>query len=166
MEFELCTPDLAQYFITFKVTTSPTRKQHSSDNSIFRCNHCPATFQHEKSRTIHALKKHDKVKLEMFQCSICDTKFGLKTDLKRHVDRVHGSKKNYACDICQLKFSHTGHVNRHKTNGNGFINDVTITSGYRWIVFIQPNRSFVPSYSNSCLIDTHRTVYLKVKEKS
>ena len=48
--------------------------------------------------TVHEGKKQ-------FKCNICNTNFGKKDHLNRHVKAVHEEKKQFFCEICvvQLK---------------------------------------------------------------
>ena len=41
---------------------------------------------------------------EKFKCDVCDTNFGQRGNLKRHVATVHKGKKQYKCDICNTNF--------------------------------------------------------------
>ena len=54
-----------------------------------------------------------------FLCDICDNRFFIKRDLKRHVIHKHSRKNNLECRICSRVFKRYGHLNYHlKTHTN------------------------------------------------
>ena len=51
--------------------------------------------------------------MENFKCGIGSANFGLKSNLKKHVETVHDGKKQFRCDICNATFGQKQHLNRH-----------------------------------------------------
>jgi hypothetical protein len=48
-----------------------------------------------------------------FVCPLCPSRFKLRTDLTRHIARIHDKERNFECPVCGRRFGHTGHRNRH-----------------------------------------------------
>jgi hypothetical protein len=47
-----------------------------------------------------------------FSCSLCSSRFKLRTDMMRHIARIHGKERNFVCPICERAFGVRVHVSR------------------------------------------------------
>ncbi|KAM3181876.1 hypothetical protein ACTXT7_013490 [Hymenolepis weldensis] len=52
-------------------------------------------------------------KLESLQCPECNKFFGLKRNLKRHIDNIHKNLKPFKCEICERCYSDRGYLENH-----------------------------------------------------
>ena len=50
---------------------------------------------------------------KQFKCDICDAKYGHNHHLNRHVATVHEGKKQFKCDVCNVKFGQKCDLNKH-----------------------------------------------------
>ena len=48
-----------------------------------------------------------------FKCDICDYICSFKSNLKRHIDSVHGNKEPCKCDICGYSYFQKGDLKKH-----------------------------------------------------
>ena len=46
-------------------------------------------------------------------CYECDVSFGIKPDVKRHIEMVHEGKKPFVCSKCKGRFVNKQGLNRH-----------------------------------------------------
>ena len=58
-----------------------------------------------------ALKVHEENK--PFKCSLCNSKFELKSRLNRHIKEDHEKQSRQNCSLCSRTFSHIGRLNAH-----------------------------------------------------
>ena len=58
-----------------------------------------------------ALKVHEENK--PFKCSLCNSKFELKSRLNRHIKEDHEKQSRQNCSLCSRAFSHIGRLNAH-----------------------------------------------------
>ena len=82
------------------------------------CPECPAKLKNEYNLKVHSRRVHYNKDRPNSVCLICGLKYGLKTDLDRHIELVHEQKKKFKCEKCHTYFGHSGHLNRHIVNGN------------------------------------------------
>jgi hypothetical protein len=47
-----------------------------------------------------------------FSCSLCSSRFKLRTDMMRHIARIHGKERNFVCPICERAFGVRVHLSR------------------------------------------------------
>lgn len=57
-------------------------------------------------RTLDRLERNHK-------CGLCETRFGQKSDLRRHVQVVHEQQKNFGCEICGRAFGRRSSLSQH-----------------------------------------------------
>lgn len=105
----------AQPQIIARDTADTTPDNHSgtseeSNNNVFQCSDCEATFGQRGELNTHTRRKH---KLQ-FKCSMCQWHFGLKTDRDRHM-HTHERITALPCEIggCQKTFTRKDNLQRH-----------------------------------------------------
>ena len=98
--------------------------------TYFRCPICEEKFEHEELNEYQThinqycpkrfgshLIEHNystvHEKKKEFACDHCDKKFGHRGHLNQHISMVHEKKKDFACDQCDKKFGQRGHLNQH-----------------------------------------------------
>jgi len=62
------------------------------------------------------LKRHINtvhLKQRNFKCEHCDKAYGLKGDLNIHINTIHLKQKNFSCDLCECTFGVKGSLKRH-----------------------------------------------------
>lgn len=74
---------------------------------LFTSKICGEKFHHSSSRNRHR-KSHTK---RIWSCEICERKFSRKDSRKRHM-RIH-TGKNYTCRICEISFMKLYHLKEH-----------------------------------------------------
>ena len=84
--------------------TSPQKTPSRITFSPFVCgiNGCKFFARNRKVLRNHKQRKH----FRPFICDHCDSKFGFKFDLKRHIDFVHLNEHQFLCKICGLLFKY------------------------------------------------------------
>ncbi|XP_037031596.1 transcription factor grauzone-like [Bradysia coprophila] len=75
------------------------------DPTAFQCKKCLKTFTEESRLVTHKASHHmDDDKL-IFNCHVCEKRFGKQHILNEHVRRVHPpDDQSFACDICQKEY--------------------------------------------------------------
>ena len=63
---------------------------------------------------IHIQNVHEKLKL--YQCIICDSKFGQKFGLKNHIKNAHEEIKAHTCNLCNKSFGDSRNLKKHIKN--------------------------------------------------
>uniref|UniRef100_A0A1A9W6D1 C2H2-type domain-containing protein n=1 Tax=Glossina brevipalpis TaxID=37001 RepID=A0A1A9W6D1_9MUSC len=76
----------------------------------YRCVKCGKRYQSEERYKAH-LPRHD-LGEKPHKCQLCPKQFHHKTDLRRHVEAIHG-KKQYKCDMCGKRFCRQDHLRKH-----------------------------------------------------
>ncbi|XP_058834967.1 zinc finger protein 182-like [Topomyia yanbarensis] len=76
-----------------------------------QCKICHKTFERRKNLVSHVLTHTGELP---YKCPICDERFRVVTDRKKHVLSVHEGKEPYECRRCQLTFKHKQEFQRHR----------------------------------------------------
>ena len=86
----------------------------------FRCDrdNCEKEFQspsrlEDHIKVFHEGKNPDLNQRKLFACSLCNSKFGLKSRLNRHIKEDHEKQRRQNCSLCSRTFSHIGRLNAH-----------------------------------------------------
>ena len=58
----------------------------------------------------HLEKAHG---IKQFHCTYCYQSFGMKGNLKKHIDEVHENIRPFECEICQGKFARKEKLREH-----------------------------------------------------
>ena len=74
------------------------KKQAILCTELHRNAQCEEVFETQKELEDHVKWVH--VKVQPFQCSICEKKFRVKADMTLHVGLVHEGKKRKTCTDC------------------------------------------------------------------
>ena len=51
---------------------------------------------------------------ESLRCDLCEKTLTSKKDLRRHIDAVHGGKKDFLCNICNMTFTQISGYDKHQ----------------------------------------------------
>lgn len=87
--------------------------QTKIDLKSLTCETCGSSFKSKSNLNRHVQRKHDKSSYKI-KCEICDKKFLLDFDLKRHL-MSHNSTKNFSCNKCRKKFKTIRSLEQHRT---------------------------------------------------
>lgn len=110
------------YFKCSKVTyrSSQLLKEHytkchvnpkcNSDQKI--CPDCGKLVRNQRMLGIHISTVHTRE--FKFECTLCDRKFFLRNELKRHNLSAHEKKKLFPCEICGTRFTQFYNMNAHR----------------------------------------------------
>ncbi|XP_073836962.1 CTCF [Musca autumnalis] len=83
----------------------------------YECDICHARFTQSNSLKYHRLI-HSVNDKPLFQCSLCPTTCGRKTDLRLHIQKLHNSDKPYPCKRCGKelpdRYQYKMHVKTHE----------------------------------------------------
>lgn len=92
------------------------------------CKDSHASNVREVKKILANICRQDQQKLQKknnsLLCDVCQKRFTLKQNLRRHMENTHSNKvKRYVCSICKIDFSRKGGlsdhmINHHKTNLN------------------------------------------------
>ena len=93
------------------------RKSHLNAKN-FECPVCHKKLKHKFSME-QCLKRHANPEGLKIPCTICGALLQSKADLKRHINRTHGERKNVACPICTRILSDQKGLNRHLRDVHG-----------------------------------------------
>ncbi|CAB1336632.1 unnamed protein product [Coregonus sp. 'balchen'] len=97
------------------------------DERPFKCQICPYASRNSSQLTVH-LRSHtggfcccwmfykdiyfSTLGDAPFQCTQCEAKFKINSDLKRHI-RIHSGEKPYKCDFCEYRCAMKGNLKSH-----------------------------------------------------
>ena len=71
------------------------------------------TTANPNENSVTEIAKNKQVDKREHKCCVCDYIFSFKSDLKRHVNSVHGKKKPHKCSICDYTSSQKYNLNTH-----------------------------------------------------
>ena len=87
------------------------------EGSNFLCSLCEDIFKSYNGLKTHIKTKHEKVK---YACNVCDYKATQPSNLKRHVQKQHGSpvetkdeRVKYVCSVCGYQATQSNNLKRH-----------------------------------------------------
>ena len=83
----------------------------------YQCKWCGKYFQTTKGKEAH----EDMGGCRNNKCEICGAYFDQARELKRHTNRYHGTKKQFACKYCEYSCTRETNLNAHirKAHTNG-----------------------------------------------
>ena len=97
---------------------SPTQKETTqntnTENNIFKCPYCPATYSDEKSFMAHT-RKHEG---RPYACSLCDKTYTVVTALTKHMQHHTGNYK-FKCSVCDKGYTSQEHYEGHMMKHQG-----------------------------------------------
>lgn len=83
----------------------------SAGGHLYRCVVCTKEFEAASKLTIH-MRSHTQEK--PFACDLCQRRFSVESNLKRHRKTVHSPEKLFHCSICGKAFNQKCNVKRHE----------------------------------------------------
>ena len=87
----------------------------SGGEKRYYCDQCTAVLKSRQALKMHMRRVHDKVKIRLFNCDLCDSTFWEVGNLRRHIKKTSDDRK-YPCGICEKQFCFEIAANKHKTN--------------------------------------------------
>lgn len=78
-----------------------------SEESIYKCKHCPKAFSTAEHLILHSRKVH--------MCQHCLECFAKTSDLSKHIKEVHHT---FGCLICDRSFRSNGNLRQHMRNNH------------------------------------------------
>ena len=75
------------------------------------CNICNKTFPRHSSLELHFSSVHEKLKSK---CNICGKEVST-SNIKTHIEAMHGERKNFKCEVCSKEFRTNRYVANHMT---------------------------------------------------
>ena len=78
------------------------------------CSFCTKTFARKSTLENHVRELHKTKKEKTSNCDQCHRKFAHPHNLKKHIQAVHCNDKQFACDVCGLKWSNKCNLTIHK----------------------------------------------------
>lgn len=96
-----------------RVRTTGSLRSHQKlhyDSKVLKCEYCDEKFRFNQQRIHHTRRHHTKER--PFACDLCDRRFEVKQELKRHMF-VHTSINRFECDYCGRKFKQKRYLLNH-----------------------------------------------------
>ncbi|XP_052746494.1 transcriptional repressor CTCF isoform X2 [Bicyclus anynana] len=84
----------------------------------YKCDNCNMCFTQSNSLKAHKLI-HNVSDKPVFQCELCPTKCGRKTDLRIHIQKLHTSNKPHKCKRCGKSFPDRYSLKMHNKTHEG-----------------------------------------------
>lgn len=97
---------------TFSLSVSPPSKIHALSKqsiSLF----CGIRHSDNLRIVLSILFNFEDRRERNHKCGLCDTRFGQKSDLRRHIQVVHEQQKNFACVLCGRAFGRRSSLSQH-----------------------------------------------------
>ncbi|XP_048003506.1 gastrula zinc finger protein XlCGF57.1-like isoform X2 [Leguminivora glycinivorella] len=85
---------------------------HKLEHKI-QCLYCPEKFLNTYPRHLHVLEHH-KEKVKSITCELCGRIFDWRPYFLAHVRRTHNNEKNYSCTVCNRRFFLKTELKRHE----------------------------------------------------
>ena len=84
----------------------------SHEGKRHKCNQCELTFGNAPNLRRHFKKVHAG---ENYKCDICGKEVSDKDYLKKHIQTIHHGLKEHLCNLCNLSFARSHHLQGHVT---------------------------------------------------
>ncbi|XP_055691989.1 zinc finger protein 227-like [Lutzomyia longipalpis] len=96
----------------------------------YTCKYCEMSFIHSQTLKAHVIRFHEthKQPKEVFQCTICDSKFNRKYRYEYHMRRHRGDLR-HECPTCQKRFVSKYALNVHLVSHTGERNHICTVCG-------------------------------------
>ncbi|XP_065092498.1 zinc finger protein 91-like [Ochlerotatus camptorhynchus] len=79
----------------------------------FKCDICGNKFMKEYLLKQH-IQRHVEQERKVFQCQLCDRALSTASQLRAHMQSLHGEASAWVCDVCAKGFSHRSVLERHR----------------------------------------------------
>lgn len=103
------------YICKYQSPTDRSLKTHFTQHigaSVYKCQHCTATFKRQWYYSRHINQEHSK-NGEKSTCTYCYRTFNTPKRLENH-KRIHTGQKPWCCSVCQKRFNTRSSFNWHK----------------------------------------------------
>ena len=117
-----CCPECDYQILDFEMFSWHALQNHAKSKVLFEVEKYDEKVKNYEENVTNFEDKvtnfEDKVtnydeKVKPFECKLCNSKFGLKARLNRHIKEVHEKQNRQTCSLCGSTFSHIGNLNVH-----------------------------------------------------
>ena len=110
-----CCPECDYQILDFEMFSWHALQNHAKSKVLFEVEKYDEKVRNYEENITNF---EDKVtnyeeKVKQYECSLCNSKFGLKARLNRHIKEVHEKQNRQTCSLCSSTFSHIGNLNAH-----------------------------------------------------